>query len=216
MHMPCRSAHSAFQASLVSLCWCLLHALDLHPHSVYRATAAAAAAVQRYISLLPVFQSSLDDAAWVHGPAISAEASVVAERLKPLVRLYGSLEETAAIEVCLPVGTCVGLINMPVPVCVRTYGHHTAAAATSIAFGPPTPNVAACPTHGTREGLGGDATRIRPAAVHSLQAQAQSGSLPMECTAVLLLSRRWAACLPSSRSRARRCRCWHPRSSRTA
>jgi hypothetical protein len=60
------------------------------------------AIVQRYISLLPVFQAPLDDKAWVHGPAVSAEPAVVAERLKPLVRLYGMLEEAAAKEVRPP------------------------------------------------------------------------------------------------------------------
>ncbi|KXZ53135.1 hypothetical protein GPECTOR_7g1026 [Gonium pectorale] len=55
-------------------------------------------AVQRYITLLPAFQSSLDSLPWLREPAITADDAVVAERLRPLERLFGTLAETVEVE----------------------------------------------------------------------------------------------------------------------
>ncbi|EFJ42539.1 hypothetical protein VOLCADRAFT_97433 [Volvox carteri f. nagariensis] len=52
----------------------------------------------RYISLLPVFQSSVDELTWVREPAVAADDAVVSERLRPLSRLYGTLGDTVAVE----------------------------------------------------------------------------------------------------------------------
>ncbi|GFR48011.1 hypothetical protein Agub_g9839, partial [Astrephomene gubernaculifera] len=54
--------------------------------------------VQRYISLLPAFQTPLDSLPWLREPAVAADDAVVAERLRPLSRLYGTLGETVEIE----------------------------------------------------------------------------------------------------------------------
>ncbi|KAG2485232.1 hypothetical protein HYH03_016018 [Edaphochlamys debaryana] len=57
-----------------------------------------ASVIQRYIGLLPVFQSPVDAAAWVRQPPVSADDSVVAERLRPLSRLYAAWGEAVALE----------------------------------------------------------------------------------------------------------------------
>ncbi|GIL54288.1 hypothetical protein Vafri_9856 [Volvox africanus] len=56
------------------------------------------AIIQRYISLLPVFQSSVDEMVWVREPPVAADDAVVSERLRPLSRLYGTLGDTVAVE----------------------------------------------------------------------------------------------------------------------
>jgi hypothetical protein len=53
---------------------------------------------QRYIARLAVLQSPLSAAGWVAGPAVSADDAVVAERLRPLSRLYASLGEAVELE----------------------------------------------------------------------------------------------------------------------
>ncbi len=58
-----------------------------------------AAPPQRYIGLLPAFQSSLDALPWVREPAVSADDAAVAERLRPLSRLFSTLGETVEMEV---------------------------------------------------------------------------------------------------------------------
>lgn len=54
---------------------------------------------QRYIGLLPAFQSSLDALPWVREPAVTADDAAVAERLRPLSRLFSTLGETVEMEV---------------------------------------------------------------------------------------------------------------------
>ncbi|GLI61437.1 hypothetical protein VaNZ11_003799, partial [Volvox africanus] len=56
------------------------------------------AIMQRYISLLPVFQSTADEMAWVREPPVAADDAVVSERLRPLSRLYGTLRDTVTVE----------------------------------------------------------------------------------------------------------------------